>query len=352
MFAALVVLLMLGSARAQSGPEYKGADLYRSKLVTVERIEKALAVPLRNYLRLRADGRRSAVANAEKLKPQIEAGIRKLGPIAFARLNYSEYYSSAERTAYLTFDVVDQADAKERMPFEPAPSGKAADPGGLLAAWQQYGELGRELTRQGLLASTDKPTCPALYCPYNSSGNAELSAFEARFAEGVPKHSSALRAAARTDADARARAAALYLISYSSDAAAAVEFLQSRLADPSEDARAAALQVLADVALYRKGQFVDAARLIPALDFPTVSDRGKAMSVIVGLIDNPTYKTYIAARAGPYLLELLKLKNPANHDLAYTLLSVLSQENHDRRDYAAWTKWVEAHAPPKAPAPW
>ena len=52
------------------------------------------------------------------------------------RLNYNEYVSASERTAYATLDVVDAADAATRMPFYKTPKGQSSDPDGVLAAWR------------------------------------------------------------------------------------------------------------------------------------------------------------------------------------------------------------------------
>lgn len=334
--------LLPAPAWAQSTATFKGVDLYRSNSVTAEQVEQKVSPLLQSYLRLRNDGRPGVLKNAEKAKADIEAALKGLGEFAYAAMYYGEYITSGEHTAHVTFDVVEAKDAKARMPFKPAPAGSVKDPEGLLAAWQQFSELGEALLKKGELP-TGHESCKAYYCLWGAS-TPELKALERRFVEGAPRAKKELLEVLAKEADPRNRAAAVSLLSYLPEGKEVVDFMQAALEDPAEEVRGVALQALSDIALYHKSMFLEVQKIIPALDFPTVSDRSKALGVLVALSDNPSYRPYVLSRATPQLAALLRMRQPIIHDLAFALLTMLSKESYDRRDYKAWDDWVAAHA--------
>ena len=352
MTRAALVFACLAWAQAAAGAEstatLKGLDLYRSNAVTLAQIRAAAGPLIDSYLRLRAD-KQGAPATWERLRGEIDRQVRALGPLAFVRLSYNEYVSSSERTAFATFDIVDTADAAARMPFSRAPQSVLADPDGVLAAWLRYVSLGEALLKKGELPSVEHPSCPGFYCLWGSP-TPELASLERNFTLAAASRRRELVEVLAKDSDALKRAAAVYVLSYSTDSVVAVDAGLAALRDPAEEVRAAGLLVLADVSLYHKTAFIDVSRVLPVLDYPLVADRSKALSVLVGLTDNPNYRTYLTARAGPLLLALLKLRQPANHDLAYMLLATISGRDYERRDYDSWNQWIVSQAAAPTPA--
>jgi hypothetical protein len=336
----LAVCLAPLTASAASSATVKGTDIYRSPSLTLDKINSEIQGRLYSYLALRTQRKRGVEKPAERIKAEIEDMLTKKFGLAYVEVNYNEYATSAARTAYVTYDVVEKADAAARMPFRGAPKSKTLDPEGLLAAWQQFTAAGDALVREGKLDSSNRPNCPGHYCTYPAT-TPELAQLEKRIAAGVLGNRKLLDEARLNDADASKRAAAVYVLSYLPDGKEAAAAATEALTDPSAEVRSAGLQVLSDIALYDKAVLIDLGKLIAVLDYPAVSDRTKALSVVVGLVDNPAYRPLILQRALPSLLALLRLKQPSNHDLAFTVLSTLSQENYGRRDYAAWTKWAE-----------
>lgn len=330
-------------AAAESSVTVKGLDVYRSQTLDAKGVYSAAQPELSQFLRLRRSNRRGDEAAIQRAKEALEAKIRGLGAVSSVKVFYSEYADGAQKTAYVTVDAVDAADVAARTAFDRAPAGHEGDPGGALDAWRRYAELGESLFRQGQLSLADRPECPGLYCSYGSS-TPELSALQKRLVAAAVSHRDELRAAASSDADPRRRAAALFALAYSPDGKLVVEASLNALRDPAEEVRGAGLQVLADVALYHKSFFIDSSRVIPVLDDPSASVRSKALAVIQALSGNNSYRTYLASRASPALLALLKLLQPANHDLAYTALASLSGQSYGERDYGAWAGWVETHA--------
>ena len=330
-------------AGAQTEPSVKAMDVYRSQTLTPARARAEASPLLGSYLRARLEHHRGNQKVEARLKAQVEAKLKKSAGLAFLSISVNDYVTSANRTWYVTFDAVDAADAKTRMPFRAAPSGRAPDPEGLLAAWQQYSDAGDALAQKGLLDMSAHPNCPGFFCLWGSK-TPELKQLEQKLEAGAVSGRTLLEKTLADDAEPRKRAAALFVLSYLKDGKDVVELCYAALEDPSEDVRSASLQILAEVALYHKTVFLDVGKIVPALDYPTVSDRAKALSVLVGLADNPSYRPTVLTRGTPYLLGLLRLQQPANHDLAFTLLAMLSQQSYDQRDYDSWRKWVESQS--------
>lgn len=354
MTPALLALALLSPAfAAESTATLKGLDIYRSEQIDLAKLEAKAGGIIRGYARMRADGRPAIKKSADNAKARAENELRSAGSFAYLDLYYSPYISSAERSAYITLDVVDEKDRKTRMPFRAAPTGALVDPEGLIAAWSEYSALGDRLVREGRLDLSERPACPGFYCSWGSA-TPELAALEKKFPKGAFDDKKLLMGVLSKDADPKKRAGALFVLSYSPDGKEVADAALSALEDPAVEVRFAGLQILSDLALYHKGVFIDPARLLPALDYPSTPERSRALGVLVGLAENPVYRPYLIDHAGPRLLELLRLQQPSNADLAFTVLSLLSKETYGRRDYDAWSKWLfqqRSTTPVAAPVP-
>lgn len=336
--AGLFFLPSPAAAQLSTGT-FKGVDLYRSSKVTLLQIIDAVTPQMETYIRLRGERRKGGLKSAEVLKGKIEDRILSLGELSYARMHYGEYFTSASRQAYITFDLVDAQDAATRMPFRKIPSGSALrDPEGLLASWWAYSEFGKALRLRGEIPM-DRPSCPAFYCLWGSP-KPELEAYERLFVQKAAPQKAALKEVMEKDSLPSNRAAAVYLLSYVPESMTALSAAYAALTDPDETVRAAGLQVLADVAVFHKDVALDLGKVIALLDYPATMDRSRALEVLSGLADREGYRDALIRRAGGRILSLLKLNQPANHDRAYTLLVILSKESFDRRDYKAWESWL------------
>jgi hypothetical protein len=336
----LAALLLPSAASAVSSGTLRGLDVYRSTKLSTEQAQETYGPRLTLYTEL-ADSKKTK-AGADRLRKELIESVRKLGDFAYVDLHISRYVTSADNSTYATFDLVDADDASQRMPFMAAPSGRVPEIDDLSRAWEDYLATGLEQRRTGKI-SYDRPACPAYYCLYG--GSPELAAFERTFVEAAAKNRPMLLKAAREEADPKKRAAAVYLLSYSLEGKATADTILGFLQDADVLVRSAALEVISDMAIHHRDVFVDVVRVLPALDYPSTNERVKAMGVLIGLSDHPDARPYIITRATPRLIELLKQQQPSVHDLAYTLLALLSKESFGRRDYGAWTSWATKQAP-------
>ncbi|MFA6317356.1 MAG: HEAT repeat domain-containing protein [Elusimicrobiota bacterium] len=336
----LVLSLPAGAAASPfSTATFQGFDVYRSTIVTEAFLSSRYGSLIRDYVALRSGYAR----RARTMKARIESELKAYAGLAYAELYYGDYWTAADRVAYITFDLVDAVDAGVRIPFKAVPAGSVADPDGLLAAWGRYQELGKSLQLSAQLG-LERPSCPAFYCSYGSA-TPELAAYERAFLARVPVVKKALLQVLSDDADPERRANAMYLLSYLTDGAEVVELAFKALSDPDAGVRTAALQVLADVTTYHKDLPIEPSRLYPVLDYPSTTDRSRALGVLIGLADNPKYQETLRRNPPPRILDLLKMRQPVIHDSAFAFLVLLSREGFGRLDHAGWEQWLAN--PPK-----
>ncbi|MCX5794383.1 MAG: hypothetical protein NTY77_02655 [Elusimicrobia bacterium] len=315
----------------------RGIDVYRSETVTPEAAARLLGPKVALYVTRFNEGGR-ALGFAEHLKAELETEMGRLGDFAYAGMNVGRTVNDSAYEITVTFDVVDAKAAAERMPFSSRPKGRVPDPAGLLAEWRRYWGLCSVLGQQGEPV-VERPACPALYCPWVRNTD-EVKELQSLFQREVPAHEAELSRVLTEQAQPQDRAAAAYLLAYSTSAAAVVERMLGAVADPDAEVRAAALSVLADISVYRKDVLIDTHRLLPALDFPTTMDRSKALAVFAGLAGNPEYKTYLASRVSLRLVRLLHALDPSVRDLAYTVLGMVSDRSYPSSDFDSWEKWA------------
>jgi hypothetical protein len=265
----------------------------------------------------------------------MEKETEALPGIAWAELHVSEYFTSVDHALYAVFDVVDEADAS-RLAFAPAPKGGGSDPAGLLAAWRKYVVAGEVVSQRGEM-TVDRPNCPGFYCLWG--GTPDLDAAQAAFVAGASARGVELRRVLRSDADGDARAAALFVLSYSTSGADVVGLCGEALSDPDSSVRGAALQIMADIANRHPELPLGLDGILPRLDDPAFNVRGKAMGLLVPLAERDSYRPELT-RSAPRIVALLRLVQPESRDLAFTLLGILSKKSYDRQDYVSWDAWA------------
>lgn len=337
---ALLLVVAALPARAQSTATLRGVDVYRSTILSEDALRAKFGSKLREFVTLRNVRRPAADEKAEEIRRAIELEVAKTPGVKSVTLTMSEYYTSVDHAIYATFEVVDAGDAG-RLAFLPRPTRTLADPDGLLAAWKSYHETGTALSRQGRM-SLERPACPGFYCSWGAS-TPELDALQKKIAAGADPREKDLRAVLAGDASDERRAAAVLVLSYGSRPEKVIEAAQLALKDSSHLVRGAGLQILADIANHRKDLRIDLDKILPLLDDPVSAVRGKAMGLLVPMTDDKAAFKRMMFSA-PRLVALLKLRQPDNHDLAFTLLGMLSRQSYDGRDYAKWEAWASRAA--------
>ena len=76
------------------------------------------------------------------------------------------------------------------------------------------------------------------------------------------------------------------------------------------------------------------------LNSPFETDRNKALLVLVYAENYTTTKKTIIQKGHKNLIDLLRLQQPNNHDLAYFLLKKISGKAYGPNNIDAWDQWL------------
>jgi len=277
-----------------------------------------------------------------ELKEALEAKIKASGKFALVDVSAITYFSP--NRSYVTVDLVDAEDT-QRLKFAPAPTGTHPDPDGLLALWHEYQETAMGLLMKGeiKLDKDNREKCPFWHCI--TFAHESLTKYRDAFATRVAPHEAELAEILRTDRDAGHRAFAAFLLAHIADGKKVVEYMLPSIDDESELVRNNAMRVLALIANDHPEIAVPVAPIIAALQFPLTTDRNKAAAILDGIAKHdPTSHAQIKAGAGALLVEMLALKQPNNHDFAYTILKSISGQDLGEHAVDSWRAWVSGKA--------
>ena len=324
--------------RAQVPTELGSIDVYRSRSLTVESLTRDHGAQIDSLIHYvtAAD-----MAGALRWRDTLLAGIEREGNYALVSIGVTTSFAPDHNTADLAFDVVDRADSAQRLHFAPAPMGHVDDPGGVLAAWQDYQDKAMQLIQNRELSPVTS-SCPALHCilgfehpklaPY-------LAVFNRAARDPVP-----LVRVLRSDSVPDRRAAAVFVLAHMQDPARLVSILTPALDDPSSVVRNNVLRVFWQVALRDSVPALPMDAVLARLDDPESDVRNKAALVTAAAAQREEFRAAIL-RGGARLLSLLRLNQPNNHEPAWQALQAVSGRDFGDRDYDAWDRWWAAQQP-------
>lgn len=343
--------LLLAAAVAAAAPPLtiEGIDVYGTTRLTADDAKVRYGKALGEVARTKSRRTKVSESTYPGLLEKIGTQIRKEWKFAWTKVSWHDLYSDGKLKGFVTIDVVEPGDQATRLAFRKAPTGNLPDPGGLLAAWDQYMSLGWSLFKQGQLSVTHD-ACLSYFCEWGGQ-TPELKAFEELFIAHAGAHKDALVQVLKGDKSPGKRANAAYLLAYLPDPNETARLIADALDDPEPDVRGAALRVYADYAVHHKDVVISAWKIQSAIDFPTADDRKKAMAVIAGMASNPSHKRFLITKLGKKMVELLDSQLPGMGDTAWAALGILSGESYDRRDTVSWGRWLERAVAQQAETP-
>jgi hypothetical protein len=347
---ALAATAGLALAAEQTGaqdasPPVETIDVYGSDALDSAAIRAEFEAEILRYVAA-MDRARLPNANYDEIgetllgiRERLRASLNERVPLAY--LSISTIVNSAPPPPHVnvTIDVVEKADEARRMSFRPAPTRELADPGGLLAAWDELMSEFVERVVAGRATQVTAAQCPVLHCivPFTEP---ELAPYLERFNVGAREHEEALYTLAAESGRSMYRANALFVLAHTNDAERLLPVLGHAIYDPDAGVRNNAMRVMLFMAQLDPERDYPLDSLLAAYDFPEASDRNKAGWTLVELAKSPRYRDRIRAEAVTFALKQLRLAQPVNHGPAYELLKILSGQDFGERDYAAWERWA------------
>jgi hypothetical protein len=183
-------------------------------------------------------------------------------------------------------------------------------------------------------------TCPAWHCTHGFE-NSKLAPFLEKFNKLVPPNENKLARILKEDSRPQYRGNAAFLLAHIKNGRAVANYVLGSVGDPSEMVRNNAVRVLGEIAMKHTEIDIPVEPILKVLNFPATTDRNKAGYVLSSLSQKPMNMKPIIQSGGFILFEMLKLKQPNNHDPAYLILKNVSGQNFGERDYHAWENWLK-----------
>ncbi len=239
---------------------------------------------------------------------------------------------------YITIDLVDADDIYRLKAIRNLKKSNSTVvvPHDLIDKWHLYEEKGANslLKNHG----REPQHCRSQHCMFINDKTMEC--LEEEFIRFVPRYKTAIIKALQQDADPRRREAAAYLLAYLKQPHSVAECLIPAMTDPSPYVRNAATRVLGSLFRHYNPRALPWDTLNAMLDFPDLTDRNKALRVVLSLTKYPENIAVIKSMMSRQLVRLLRARQPNIHDLAYSILRIISKNKFADRDYASWKTWV------------
>lgn len=285
----------------------------------------------------------SKVENIAAAKKKIIAGINEIKDFYSISFSSVDYY---DNRLFTTVEVIEKNDHKRLSYFknfstkntkEKFKTDKNLDQ--LLAEWVSYEAIGSTLIQKKGSFDTLKNCC-FYHCLYGFEDE-ELKPFKKIFEREVPRNKRKLIETLRLDPDEDRRAHAAFLLGHIKEGSELINILTPSMLDPSAHVRNNVMRVLGSTLIAVKPSNFDMLPVIKMLDAPILTDRNKALFMLMGLSDNPKHKRYIIQNANKALMTALKMKQPNLHGNVHALLKKMSQKDFGERDYIAWQNWLD-----------
>lgn len=275
-----------------------------------------------------------------KERQDILDGLTKEDGYLFADLQ-PVFYQDKQKF-FFTLDLVDKHHP-ERLRFvtpksNPNSQAKKGDhKPDLIDAMIKYTEIGFDLMRTE--PSSINVPCPVLHCTFGFEAP-RLKPYLTTFNEGVIKEKALILKTLNKDPSPDRRGAAVFLVGHFKDPKEIISVLTPYVTDQNDLIRNNAMRVIGETMSRSPKTPVDMEPFIEALSSPYLTDRNKALLVLLNMMGTDEAKQKMLEKGGDQLLALLRLKQPNNHDFSYQILKIISGKDFGPMNYSAWSRWV------------
>ncbi len=318
-------------------------DMYKTDQITVKEVNQKFGKKIEEIVWLMSPKRSvpdSEFERSGKLWVGVIDGIRSMGD--FAYVNMSPVFYTGNEEDHVTLDIVDKKDQHRLAYFLPKPNGSFPDPDRLIEKWTQYESQGIKLLFQKQEIAQNAPIkCFVNHCVYGFE-HKDLKPYESVFNRLVPKNKKKLIAILKKDRDEKKRASACFLLAHLKNPREVINTVSPSIFDSSAGVRNAAMRVIGGTLSRNPKIDFSIKTALVALDFPSETDRNKALYMISILSKKSKYHNYLRKHASIVLIEQLKMKQPNLHELSYQVLKKISGKNFGARDYEAWRQWEKS----------
>jgi len=317
----LLVLLLGGSAKANDIVDVHGVNHHVAKEIKkryekrVQHIETKL---MKEFSTVGAN-----VQNPQRVqqwlnqKNQLVQEIKQHGHFAFVDLQTVNY--PGKKNIYTTIEIV-QSNQKNRLSFIPPKTYQSTGPKrhDLIELMIVYQHKAMRLLMSNQLDLHDQ-TCPVYHCTVPFT-HPTLKPYLALFNQGVIHEKPLIIETLNHDKNPERRAAAAFLVGHFHDPHEIITLLLPHVTDQHDGVRNNVLRVIGETIARAHITEINALPFLTLLDSPYVTDRNKALLVLLTMADSEYGKKQIIKHGRARLLTLHHLKQPNNHDIAEMIL--------------------------------
>lgn len=255
----------------------------------------------------------------------------------FAYVNVTLFRSYTDKYDFI-IDFVETADSLHRLNYRQLTTRTFEDPSELISKWEEYQEVGYELFQNGELSDW---SCPTIHCLW-SFNHPKLTSYLDFFDANVPKYSDLLVDILEESDAVNFRASAAFLLSHAAmKNADLLEALLPGITDPDSEVRNNSMRVMYYIVRAQSDIDVDIPLIINALNFPSFTDRNKALVILRSISFDGLHKEH-AIRLSNILIEILEKKDAHNYKNAHQVLKNLSGQDYAIEDVKAWKTWSKS----------
>ena len=326
----ILSILCVGISCASAQSTYQ-ITVFGTDIVTKDQIKSKYSSNLDSLMSLYISDRENYYEQKSALETQL------FDKNKFSYVNVKLFRSYRGNVSFI-IDYVENAHAKTRLDFRKLEKKDFEDPNGLIKKWDEYASASRKLFDKGEI--TDMK-CPVIHCTW-SFNHAKLKLFLTFFTKNVPQNINMLSDMLNhSDSDKHRANSALLLAHANISAEKLVELLNPSVEDPSSTVRNNSMRVIYYAIRHHNARKISLDTIIKALDYPSFTDRNKALVILRYLPLQNLTKPQLR-RLLPILIEILEKKDAHNYRNAFTVIKKISKKEHDVDDLINWKSWVQS----------
>ncbi|KTD37575.1 hypothetical protein Lmor_0438 [Legionella moravica] len=290
-------------------------------------------------LSLKVDKR---IIKRHEIETSIIKKVNTLGDFSVVGISTITYPQN--QTTYSTLDIVQKNDAS-RLPKSPIQHEKKTIKKSealkkLFQIWNNY------INRTIILMNQNKfdmkvRSCPFIHCTWGFDKE-ELKNDAPELKAGSSKYKDQLIDIIKYSNNDEERGQAIFILANTDDYHEITQLMISLTNDPSELVRNNSMRVLGAILSKYDIHGLDIHNILLALNYPYVTDRNKAAYVLWDMVrKDKSIHRLVIKESGNTLINLLKLKQPNNHDYAFLILKEISHQNYSEHDFQRWQQWID-----------
>lgn len=322
-------------------------DIYGVNSELQKKIFSTCKADIREYDHLSQQIKLSLKLDPRMIKRhEVETSIIKkvhaLGDFSFVSISTITYLQN--QATYSTLDIVQKNDnnrfPKSSSQHKKRLTKKSEGLKKLFQTWNNYNNRSLMLMSQNKFDMKAR-SCPVIHCAWGFDKN-ELKKDFPELKEGASQYKEQLIEVIKYSQNDEERAQAIFILANTNDYLELARLMMSLTNDSSDLVRNNAMRVLAAIVSKYYIHNLDAHHILLALNYPYVTDRNKAAYVLWNMVrKDKSIHALVIKEGGNTLLNLLKLKQPNNHDPAFLILKEISHQNYSENDYQHWQQWID-----------